>query len=99
MALSLKQDRKLTSELLAHCGRIIRETRYTPVNLRSMLTNEGAQSTLRRISSRETSGLARLYELNRPDLAIEKYVLDSDWATVLDPAIVTQCRLNLGRVT
>lgn len=96
MVLSPNQDRKLTSELLAHCRRIASETPYTPRQLQSMLATEGAQKTLRKISSRETSGLARLYELNRADLVIEQFVLNSDWVSVLEPAVVNQCRINLG---
>lgn len=98
MALSPKQDSQLACELLNHCGRIQRETSYNPKELRRILASEGAQRTLAQISSHETTGLARLYELGRPDLAIERYVLDSQWVTVLEPTIVTQCRVNLGLV-
>lgn len=96
MALSPKQDGQLTRELVKHCDRIQQETPYNPKELRRMLRADGAQNILRRISRRETTGLARLYELNRPDLAIERHILNSNWATLLEPAIVAQCRTNLG---
>lgn len=95
MPLTEQQDIKLTRELLNHCRRIRRETGYDPVHLRSMLASERAQRTLRMISSRETSGLARLYELGAAALSIERYVLDSHWSGLLDPAIVAQCQANL----
>lgn len=95
MPLTEQQNIRLTRELLDHCNRIRREAGYNPISLRSMLTSEGAQRTLRKISSRETSGLARLYELGHATLSIEQYILDSEWVAVLEPGIVNQCRANL----
>lgn len=95
MPLTAAQNQKLTFELIRHCDRIKSETDYDPRDLRVLLASVGAEQSLLRISSRETSGLARLYELGHPNLSVERYILDSHWAQLVGTHIVALCRANL----
>ncbi|MCA9195776.1 MAG: hypothetical protein KDB03_28605 [Planctomycetales bacterium] len=96
MPLSGAEKRQLRKDLIGCWSKMERETKQKFPGLAALIEERNPVVALGRLSSRETSGLARLFILGRQDLSVEQFILNSDWADRLDDQIIQQCRTNLG---
>lgn len=96
MALSKIESQRLKRDLTNCWKEMERVTKEKFPNLGRVLGAYDPQVALLQLSSKQTSGLARLFAIGKSELSIERFILDSEWATKLDTKIIKQCKANLG---
>jgi hypothetical protein len=95
MPLNDAQNQQLKRDLLKHWKHMVKVTGQKFLGLHQILDSKNTELALRGLSSRQTSGLAWLFEHKKENLSIEKFILDSEWADKIDPAIKRLCQKNL----